>query len=46
MGVSVKKNSVPSAVSMAPPPAYEYNMAVDGPHALSTSLDKSKKRKR
>ncbi|XP_014554816.1 hypothetical protein COCVIDRAFT_17513 [Bipolaris victoriae FI3] len=46
MGVSVKKNSVPSAVSMAPPPSYEYNMAVDGPHALSTSLDKSKKRKR
>ncbi|EMD90337.1 hypothetical protein COCC4DRAFT_56976 [Bipolaris maydis ATCC 48331] len=46
MGVSVKKNSAPSAVSMAPPPAYEYNMAVDGPHVLSTSLDKSKKRKR
>lgn len=46
MGVSVKKSSVPSATSMAPPPAYDYNMAVDGAHTISTSLDKSKKRKR
>lgn len=46
MGVSVKKNSIPSATSMAPPPTHDYNMAMNGTHALSTSLDKSKKRKR
>ncbi|CAE7033284.1 Zn clus domain containing protein [Pyrenophora teres f. teres] len=46
MGVSVKKNSTSSATSMAPPPMYEYNMPMDGVHSMSTSLDKSKKRKR
>jgi hypothetical protein len=46
MGVSVKKNSVSSAASMAPPPMHDYSMSIDSSHSMSTSLDKSKKRKR
>jgi hypothetical protein len=46
MGVSVKKNSISSATSMAPPPMHDHHMQMDGVHSMSTSLDKSKKRKR
>ena len=48
MGVSVKKNSMPSMTTMAPPPMHEYNMPMDGMHPtlMGTSLDKNKKRKR
>jgi hypothetical protein len=46
MGVSVKKNSVSSATSMAPPPMHDYHMPMDHAHSMSTALDKSKKRKR
>ncbi|CAN9160411.1 unnamed protein product [Alternaria alternata] len=45
MGVSVKKNSVSSATSMAPPPMHDYHMSMEG-YSMSTALDKSKKRKR
>jgi hypothetical protein len=46
MGVSVKKEKVSSATSMAPPPMHDYHMPMDGVHSMSTALDKSKKRKR
>jgi hypothetical protein len=45
MGVSVKKNSISSATSMAPPPMHDYHMPMEG-YSMSTALDKSKKRKR
>jgi hypothetical protein len=46
MGVSVKKNSVSSATSMAPPPMHDYHMPMQDAYSMSTALDKSKKRKR
>lgn len=48
MGVSVKKPSVSTSTSMAPPPMHDYSMPLDVMHPalMSTAMIKDKKRKR
>ena len=48
MGVSVKKNSVSSSTSMAPPPTHDHGLPIDAAHNgfMGITMDKSKKRKR